>query len=140
MIGCGLDPNVYRLSARMAAGSERGQAPLHRLDFDGDGIPDLAVPVRRSRDSAPGLAICLIGPERLLLAGYDGLIGAHLHPDYFGSADWWAIHQGPVRPGAAGGSPPVLRGDAIVLGKDDSSSAILYLDRAGQLSSYWQGD
>lgn len=140
MKGCGLDSESYKLSDRMAAGSERGQAPFLRPDLDRDNIPDLVVPVTRRADKAPGLAICLIGDETLLLAGYSGFIGRHLHPDYFQSVDWWALHQGPIRPGAGEASPPRLYGDAILLGKGDSSSALLFLDADGALSSYWQGD
>ncbi len=140
MKGCGLDTATYRLSDRMAGGSERGQAPMLRPDLDRDNIPDLVIPVTRRSDGAPGLALCLIGDETLLLAGYAGRIGAHLDPGYFASADWWRIHQGPIRPGAGEGSPPRLRGDALLLGKDDSSSVILYLDEDGALNSYWQGD
>ena len=140
MKGCGLDTGTYRLSDRMAAGSERGQAPFLRPDLDRDSIPDLVIPVTRREDGAPGLAICLAGDETLLMAGYSGVIGRHLHPDYFLSVDWWALHQGPVRPGAGEGAPPRLRGDAILLGKEDSSSALLFLGSNGGLSSYWQGD
>lgn len=140
MKGCGLDTGIYKLSDRMAAGRERGQAPFLRPDLDRDTIPDLVVPVTRRADKVPGLAICLIGDETLLLAGYSGMIGRHLHPDYFQSVDWWALHQGPIRPGAGEGSPPRLRGDAILLGKGDASTAFLFLSADGGLTSYWQGD
>lgn len=140
MKDCGLDTGIYRLSDRMAGGSERGQAPFLQPDLDRDGIRDLVVPVTRRADEVPGFAICLIGEETLLLAGYSGVIGKHLHPDYFQSVDWWSLHQGPIRPGAGEGSPPRLHGDAILLGKDDSSSALLLLDANDGLTSYWQGD
>lgn len=140
MKGCGLDTQVYKLSDRMASGGERGSEPILRPDLDGDNIPDLVIPLRRRSDGAPGLALCLIGDETLLLAGYDGRIGAHLDPAYFKSADWWAIHRGPVGQGVAEGPPPMPIGDAIVMGKDDSSSVLILLDGERRLTSYWQGD
>lgn len=140
MIGCGLDTRTHRLSDRMSKGREGGQRPYLEPDMDGDGIPDLVVPVTRVSDQAPGLAICLLGDESLILAGYDGRIGRHLDPTYFGRADWWGLQSGPVYQSEDEGPPPVLRGDGVVFGKEGASSVLLYLDDGGKVSSYWQGD
>lgn len=140
MIGCGLDTAIYRLSDRMSHGREGGQRPYLEPDLDGDNIPDLVVPATRLSDQAPGLAICLLGDETLIMAGYDGRIGRHLDPAYFGRADWWGVHHGPVYQSAEEGAPPRLGGDALLLGKDESSSVLVYLDRSRHVSSYWQGD
>lgn len=140
MKGCGLDTGLYKLSDRMAQGAERGADPMLRPDLDGDGIPDLVIPIRRRSDGARGMAFCLIGDETLLLAGYDGRIGKHFDPAYFGSADWWGIHDGPVYQGVAEGPPPVLRGQAVLLGKEGASSVLLFVDGERRLASYWQGD
>ncbi|KMK65341.1 hypothetical protein [Puniceibacterium sp. IMCC21224] len=140
MLGCGFDDVAFRLSDRMAKGREGGQAPYLEPDMDGDGIPDLVIPATRRTDQAPGLAICLLGDETLVLAGYDGRIGMHLDPSYFGRADFWGIHRGEVYASAAQDGPPTLGGDALLLGKDDSSSVLVYLDAARNVSSYWQGD
>lgn len=140
MIGCGFDQARFSMSDRMAQGRQGGQAPYLKPDLDGDWIPDMVVPATRLSDQAPGLAICLVGDETLIMAGYAGPIGAHLDPSYFGTADFWAIHRGPVPQGIAEGPPPDLRGDAIFLGKQEKSSVILYLSSAGKLDSYWQGD
>ena len=140
MRGCGLDTSVLKLSDRMSKGREGAQRPYLEPDMDGDNIPDLIVPVMRRSDGAPGLAICLIGTETLILAGYDGRIGRHLDPGYFTSADGWGIHRGQVYPSPEEGVPPILSGEAVILGKDDSSSVILFLKPDLTLSSYWQGD
>lgn len=140
MRGCGLDMSVFKLSDRMSKGREGAQRPYLKPDMDGDNIPDLVVPALRRADAAPGLAICLIGTETLVMAGYDGLIGKHLDPEYFGRADGWSVHKGQIYPSPEEGVPPVLTGDVIVLGKEDSSSVIVYLKPDLTVSSYWQGD
>lgn len=138
---CGLDFRAYRLSDRMAGGREGGQSPWLNADMDGDGNADLVVSVRRLRDRRAGIAICLKTEGVLKLAGFDGRIGKHLDPDYFGRTDWWNVFpRGPVSKSEAEGPPPTLPGDAIVMGKDGASSVILYLDADRKLSSYWQGD
>ncbi|MCL4676543.1 MAG: hypothetical protein KJZ59_11140, partial [Pararhodobacter sp.] len=91
-------------------------------------------------DAAPGLAICLAGPRTLVMAGYDGRIGRHLDPGYFGRVDGWRIHSGPIPQSADEGPPPTLNADALSLSKDDSSSVIVYLTPDLTVSSYWQGD
>jgi len=37
-------------------------------------------------------------------------------------------------------SAGALRGDAIFPGKQEKSSAIVYVSNSGKLDSYWQGD
>jgi hypothetical protein len=64
----------------------------------------------------------------------------HLEAAYFDRADWWRLEaRGPVPVGGEGGAPPVLAGDAITIGKDDSSSVMIYWD-SRRWTSYWQGD
>jgi len=140
MRGCGMDTSVFKLSDRMSKGREGAQRPYLEPDMDGDNIPDLVVPVFRRNDAAPGLAICLIGTETLVMVGLSGRIGKHLDPAYFNSADWWQVHQGQVYPSSEEGPPPRLSSDAIVLGKEDSSSVIVFLKPDLAVSSYWQGD
>ncbi len=140
MRGCGLDTSVYRLSDRMSKGREGAQRPFLEPDLDGDDIPDLVVPVTRKNDATPGLAICLIGNESIVIIGYTGRIGKHFDPAYFNSADGWQIHRGQVYPSPEEGPPPTLSADAILLSKEESSSVLLYLDQNLTVSSYWQGD
>jgi len=134
MRGCGLDTGTHTPEARYA------QSVSLRPDLDGDGIPELAVPIRSAASGAPGIAICLGGTDQLIVAGYGGRIGAHFDPSYFDSADFWAVHSGPIGQGAGEAAPPHAAGDAILLGKDDSSSVLLLLGPGGALTSYWQGD
>lgn len=127
---CGL-PAGYRIAARLNRVELGG-------DFDGDGALDQAVLVRRDADGRYGLALCRAGTW-LDLVGFDGPIGALL-PAYFGRIDWWALTPaGPVGQGAGGAPPPTLQGDGITLGKEDSSSVLLYWTPEGY-RSYWQGD
>lgn len=140
MRGCGLDTGLFKLSDRMSKGREGAQRPYLDPDMDGDNIPDLVVPVTRRADDAPGLAICLAGTDTLVMAGYDGRIGRHLDPVYFGRADSWLIHSGPIWQSPEEGPPPVLKGEALTIGKEDSSSVIVYLRPDLSVSSYWQGD
>ena len=107
-------------------------------DFDGDGAHDLAAPVARATDGKRGLAICRAGTY-LDLVGFEGAMG-EVVPAYFDRIDKWALHaRGPVGQSAEQGPPPALRGDAIAIGKDDSSSALIYWTGTGY-HSYWQGD
>ncbi|MGE0665534.1 MAG: hypothetical protein AB7O49_03150 [Sphingomonadales bacterium] len=140
LAACGLDTAAYRPSARMAGGRD-GRQPLYLTpDMEGDGAPDVVAAIERAVDGAPGLAICLSAGNKLVLAGYDGRIGRHLDPAYFASVDWWGVHSGEVFQGGEEGAPPALRGEAVLIGKEDSSSALLYLDAALRPASYWQGD
>ncbi len=138
---CGLDPQLYKLSGRMSRGREGGQRAWQEPDLDGDHLRDLAVPVTRLSDEAPGIAMCLRKERKLVLAGFDGRIGEHLDPGYFATADYWGIHEHrKVSQGVAEGDPPELAGDALLFGKEGASSVLLYLDQDLSPASYWQGD
>lgn len=108
-------------------------------DFDGDDAHDLAVPIARKADGKRGLAICRAGTW-LDLVGLSGRLGVHLTPEYFDRVDWWGLYEkSEVFVGGEGAPPPTLVGDGIVIGKEDSSSVLIYWDGAGW-TSYWQGD
>ncbi len=127
---CGLGP-THELVRRLDPQSLGG-------DFDDDGSLDEAALVQRRSDGQHGLAICRAGTW-LNLVGFDEEIG-ELVPAYFDRMDWWGLHEkGPVGQGADGTPPPQLFGDAILLGKEDSSSVLLYWTPDGY-RSYWQGD
>ena len=140
MKGCGLDTALYAVSDRMGMRTDLAQSAYLTPDMDGDKIPDLVVPVSRRDDGAPGLAVCLAGTDTLLLAGFDGRIGRHLDPAYFGRADGWGVYRGPIWPSPEEEEPPHLTADAVRLSKEESSSVILYLTPDLTFSSYWQGD
>jgi hypothetical protein len=129
--GCGLGPD-YDLGAYLAPSSLSG-------DFDGDGVLDLAAPITRLKDSKRAIAICRAGTH-LDILGLAGKIGVHLVAEYFDRIDGWTLTpKGDVGVGGEGGTPPVLVGDEITIGKDDSSSAMIYWDGKGW-TSYWGGD
>ena len=125
----------------MTAGREGGQALFLTPDLDGDGRPDTVAAIARLTDGAPGLAICPGAGGPVIVAGYAGRIGRHLDPVYFGRADFWRVYpKGPVYQGGSEGPPPELTGDAILLAKEESSSVLVFLDKGGRVTSYWQGD
>ena len=138
---CGVDARTYRISERMAGPPASGRLGWLEPDLDGDTLRDFVVPMERIADGAPGLAICLRRDKRLLLAGFGQPVGDALPAGYFAAADWWAVHaKGPVGQGVTDEAPPELHGDAVVLGIEGASSVLLFLDAAGQLASYPQGD
>ncbi len=107
-------------------------------DFVGDDALDSATLVVRRADGKRGLAICRAGTW-LDLVGFERSLG-DLTPTYFDRMDWWDLKErGPVGQGADGSPPPLLDGDAIVLGMEEKSSVLLYWTAEGY-RSYWQGD
>ncbi len=108
-------------------------------DFDGDGALDIAAPITRTEDGKRAIAICRAGTW-LDIVGLDGEMG-ELVPAYFDHIDWWGLHPAdtPVGTGATGEPVPTLHGDGIVIGKEESSSALFFWTPAGY-ASYWQGD
>jgi len=128
---CGLDDR-YRIAHRL-------DPPVHEADLDGDGVADLAAVVRRRGDGAPALALCRRGPGQLTLIGPEGSLG-ELVPAYFESVDRWSIERRErAVQGATGEEPPSLPGAGLVLGKEDSSSVLVYWN-GERWASYWQGD
>ena len=141
MTVCGLNPETFALSDRMTKGREGGQNAFLTPDMDGDGRADFVTPIRRRNTQDHGLAICLAGSNRLILAGYNGRMGDHLDAEYFGEMDYWSAHTGPLSEGGAESKPPATpKGDGVLLGIESASSVILYLDKDLNVSSYWQGD
>lgn len=137
---CRLDPRSHRLSSRMTRDSDGGQAWLEP-DLNGDGKKDFVASIIRRSDGAPGLAMCLSAGDRLILAGFEGRIGRHLDPAFFDRADFWSVHPpGQVAQANQEGAPPYLKGEGVLLGKQDASSVLVYLDDGLRVSSYWQGD
>ncbi len=135
---CGLRP-VFVLSNHLGQGRAGSGASYLELDVDADGAADIAAPILRNADNKRAIAVCR-ADGRLDVLGLSGGYGEHLVAQYFDSIDWWRVHpSGPVGQGVAEGAPPTLKGDGITIGKDGSSSALLYWDGAAW-SSYWQGD
>lgn len=131
MGACGLDYERYQISPYLTPVELGG-------DFDADGAHDQAVPIMRKADAKRGLFLCRAGTWGAVI-GMSGRMGAHLTPAYFDSIDWWSLHTGPAGQGAGETPPPALAGDAILIGKEGASSALVYWTGA-DYSAYWQGD
>lgn len=142
---CGLDFDAYELSRRLVGAwgldfrPENASPGFVRLDVDGDGADDYVVPVERRRDGAVGMAFCLQDGQRLILAGYDGMMG-DVRPDYFELADMVGVHEGEIMVGITGEPPPTAAGDALVLAIAEASSVVIFLTPDGEIDGYWQGD
>ena len=109
-----------------------------RGDFDGDGRPDYAVLVRHARTGKRGIAFVHRGSGAVHVVGAGNAIG-HGGDDFSWMDAWRVFERGPVRRGAGGGAPPVLRGDALLVEKTESASALLWWDGRGYRWSQ-QGD
>lgn len=121
----------YRLSSWLNPYYLRG-------DFDGGGRADVAVLVRERASDKLGIAVlhAETGNVRVLGAGVPLGNGA----DDFVWMDYWRVQErGPVERGAFGGARPRLTGDAMLVGKSESASALLYWDGRDYVW-YQQGD
>lgn len=106
-------------------------------DYDGNGTPDCAVCLKSKRGSSSTIGVILNGRTAYLVSSEKEIGSNYPGPD-------WEIHpqKKAVRPRRDlndGVGAPRLRGDAIVLSRPESSSALLYWD-AGHLRLYWLAD
>ena len=132
MGSCGLDYELYQITPFLTPVDLGG-------DFDGDDSHDQAVPIIRKTDGKRGVFMCRALTYGKVL-GMSGLMGKHLSADYFDHIDWWSLHpKGEIGQGAGEGPPPQMLGDAITIGKEESSSAIIYWTGT-DYTGYWQGD
>jgi len=107
-------------------------------DFDGDGRRDVAVLVARRDTGARGVAFLHAGSAQPHVVGAGHALGNG--GDDFSWMDAWSVHaKGTVRHGAGEAAPPRLRGDALVVEKRESASAIVYWDGEAY-RWYQQGD
>ena len=127
---CGL-PLSHQLSAFLRPRTLSG-------DFDGDGIEDIAGPIVNMQTGKRAIAVCRANSQLDLLGEKEPM--GEVVPAYFDNIDHWSkFSRGPVPKGASEATVPVLTGDALLIGKQDASSALIYRDGASW-SSYWQGD
>lgn len=111
-----------------------------RADFDGDGRPDYLVSVV-GKVAVTGSAV----PRLLVLRGIAGK-GAAVWLEDDGvlslpARDGWYVHgrRTKVPVGFDGAEPPKLVGDAIVMMKAESSSALIYWN-GQRFASHWLSD
>jgi hypothetical protein len=107
-------------------------------DFNGDGVLDIAVLISRRTSGTQGIAILHAGGGQPLVMGAGRKMGNG--GDDFSWMNAWSVYsKGPVYPGVNEGKPPKLRGDALLVEKLESASAIIYWDGAAY-RWYQQGD
>ncbi len=107
-------------------------------DFNGDGQLDIALLVRQRSSGKRGVAI-LHGKTNqtyVLGAGRDFGKGGN---DFRWMDAWYVYGRGTVKPGADSKPPPKLKGDALMLLKTESASALIYWNGKGY-AWYQQGD
>ena len=107
-------------------------------DFDGDGQQDTAVWIKERATGKSGIAIFHGRTYRLVVVGAGSDLG-NGSDDFSWLDAWHVFRRGPVRRGADGKSPPKLRGDALMVIKSESASALIYWD-GKRYGWYQQGD
>jgi hypothetical protein len=93
-------------------------------DFNGDHRPDLAVLIERKQTKQQGIAFLHAGARNPIVVGAGRAIG-NGGPD-FSWLDTWSI----VARSTHRENSPALRGDALLVEKRESASALLYWDGA----------
>ncbi|MSP38636.1 MAG: hypothetical protein EXR70_09120 [Deltaproteobacteria bacterium] len=137
-------PDEIRQAFEKSAQAKRYQLSAHinpfylHGDFDGDGRADTALLIKEKSSSKNGMAIYHGKSHRFSIvgAGEDWGNGS----DDFPGMDAWQVYQrGPVSKGADGKPPPKLRGDALLVIKTESASALIYWN-GKRYAWYQQGD
>jgi len=121
----------YLLSARLNPFLLQG-------DFNGDGKLDLAILISRRGSEAQGIAILFAGATHPEVIGAGHAI-ANGGDDLSWMNAWSVFSKGTVPRGADKAASPQLRGDALLVEKLESASAIVYWDGAAY-RWYQQGD
>jgi hypothetical protein len=112
-----------------------------RGDFDGDGKPDYAILVLSKKDHSKGIAIWLTSQAKfnVLGAGTPFKLSAGDTADFQWMDIWQVYGKKPVGPGIEAGPPPKLIGEALLVGKRESASGLIYWN-AKKFVWYQQGD
>ena len=133
-VGTGPFAEAYSLSSRINPFYLRG-------DFDGDGKSDYAVLVVSKKDQSRGIAIWLSSQKKFLVLGASHAfrLGAERTADFDVIDTWQVYGKKPVERGVGTGPPPKLIGEAILVGKKESASGLIYWN-GKQFNWYQQGD
>src|SRR5689334_3864462 len=108
-----------------------------RGDFNGDEITDVAILVKEKKSEKIGIAIVHGGNRHIFLIGAGRTIG---NGDDFPWMNIWGVYPKElVYRGAAERRPPTLRGEALLVEKAESASALIYWD-GKDYRWYQQGD
>lgn len=113
-----------------------------RGDFDGDGKADYALRIKSKKvGSASGIAIWLSTPKKFVILGasrpfrVSGSVVSNL--DFLNT--WQVYGKLPIERGVESGAPPRLIGEAILAGKRESASGLIYWN-GKSFAWYQQGD
>jgi hypothetical protein len=107
-------------------------------DFNGDGKLDTAILIKHKASGKAGFAIVHGGSTTVRVFGAGRSFGNG--GDNFSWQDaWYTYAEGKVGQGAEEGAPPQLTGDAIMVIKTESASALVYW-AGNQYRWYQQGD
>src|SRR6266496_4955814 len=113
----GLLAKEYELSFRVNPFYLRG-------DFIGDGKADIAILVKQRSTGKFGIAIINGATDKVTVVGAGNAIGNG--GDDFEWMDTWQVYSKGRAIHEAEGSVPHLRGDALLVGKSDAASALIY--------------
>ena len=113
----GLLAKEYELSFRVNPFYLRG-------DFIGDGKADIAVLVKQRSTGKLGIAIINGATDTVTVVGAGNAIGNG--GDDFEWMDMWQVYSKGRAAQKAEGSVPHLRGDALLVGKSEAASALIY--------------
>jgi hypothetical protein len=107
-------------------------------DFNGDGRIDTAVLIKDRDSGKTGIAVVHAGAKSAIILGAGRKFGNG--GDDFQWMDAWHLHpRGSVQRGAGQGAPPILMGDALMVIKTESASALVYWN-GKRYAWYQQGD
>jgi len=109
-----------------------------RADYNGDGWGDFAVLVKQRNSGKFGVAVVDGRSSKVTILGAGS--GPRAGGDDYAWMDYWYVYpKGPVQRGAGERRVPQLRGDALLMGKSESASGLIYWD-GKRFTWYQQGD
>ena len=126
--------DTYMLDVRMNPFYLRG-------DFDGDGKPDYAFWIKVKAGGATGIAIWLSSRHNFIIlgAGVPFRFAGSTESNFENLIVWEVYGKRPVERGVEAGAPPNLIGEAILVGRSESGSGLIYWT-GKNFKWYQQGD